>query len=355
MPEALRGRLTEARHESIGRLAAAAAANSVETILVAGDVFDTETPSPATVRQALQAMGAQPKIRWFLIPGNHDSLQAEELWNRVDRERPANVVPLRAPEPVELAPDTILLPTPCPVRRPGRDLTDWMSHAETPTGTIRIGLAHGPIQAFGEEGASDVIAPDRAALSRLDYLALGDWHGQVQINDRTWYSGTPEPDRHKHDKPGQALLVEIDAPGSVPRVSPVATGRFQWKNLALDLVADDDAAERLARTLAALPDRRNILLHLAAHGRVGLAAQAAVAGAAEIAAADFAWMRYDDTGLGLEYATDDLDVIDQAGALRHAADALLHEAEGGDAAAADARIAERALSRLYTYCLEQGS
>ena len=352
MPEALRGRLTEARHQSITRLNDAAAERAVDTILVAGDVFDTETPTTATVRQALQAMGARPQVRWFLMPGNHDSLQAEELWGRVANEAPGNVVLLLRPKPVALAPNVMLLPAPCPVHRPGRDLSEWMSDAKTPPETIRIGLAHGPVQAFGEDGGSDLIAPDRAMLSNLDYLALGDWHGQIKINERTWYSGTPETDRFKHDTPAQALLVEIEAAGSLPQVSPVPTAGFLWKDLNLDLVADEDATERLTHSMQGLHDRRNILLRLASHGRVGLAARAAIANAAGQAEADFAWMNYDDTALGLEHETGDLDAIDQAGALRQAAEALLHEARSGEASAEITRIAERALSRLYAYCQE---
>ena len=354
MPEELRGRLTEARHNSIDRLREVATTNALDTILVAGDIFDTETPSPATVRQALRSMGESSEISWYLIPGNHDSLRAEELWSRVDREHPRNVTLLKEPEqPVALGPDIVLLPTPCVARRPGRDLTEWMTNAEIGEGKIRIGLAHGPIQEFGEDGgASDVIAPDRTTLSGLDYLALGDWHGQVRVNDRTWYSGTPEPDRFKHDAPGQALIVEIDAPGHIPRVTPVETGRFLWRNLALHLLVDEDAAKRLTQSLASMEDRRNILLQLAATGRVGLDAKAAIANTALQINPDFAWMRYDDTALAIEHRPDDLNVIDQAGALRQAADTLLHEAQDSSISSDKARVAERALSRLYAYSQE---
>jgi DNA repair exonuclease SbcCD nuclease subunit len=352
IPEELRGRLTEARHDIIFRLNEVAISEGLDTVLVAGDIFDTETPSPATVRQALQSMGAKPTVRWYLIPGNHDSLQAEELWHRVDRESPDNVILLRETQPVDLGSDAVLLPTPCPTRRPGRDLTDWMSDVDLPEDMIRIGLAHGPIREFGEDGGTDVIAPDRARLSRLDYLALGDWHGQIRVNERTWYSGTPEPDRFKHDTPGQALVVEIEEPRSVPKVTPVQTGRFLWKNLQLDLIVDDDPAERLSQSVASLEDRRNILLELAAIGRVGLEAKAAIADAARDVGPDFALMNYDDTALAIDHRPDDLDVIDRAGALRKAADALLREGQDPTSSNETARIAERALSRLYAFGLE---
>ena len=59
---------------------------------------------------------------------------------------------------------------------------------------------------------------DRAATARLDYLALGDWHGTRRIDARTWYSGTPEPDRFKANEPGNVLQVDIARAGAEPIV-----------------------------------------------------------------------------------------------------------------------------------------
>ena len=208
-PEDLRGRLREARHASIGRLAAAARANGVADILVAGDTFDSQTPSPATLRQALQAMAADPGITWWLLPGNHDSLAAGELWQRIVREAPPNVRPLLSPEAVEMAPGAFLLPAPGTQRRPGRDLTAGMAEVATPAGALRIGLAHGAVQSFSEDGNPALIPPDRAETAGLAFLALGDWHGQLRIGARTWYAGTPEADGFKHAAPPGALVVTL--------------------------------------------------------------------------------------------------------------------------------------------------
>ena len=198
LPEDLRGRLREARHGAIGRLAAAARAHGAADILVAGDTFDSQTPAPATVRQALQAMAADPGLTWWLLPGNHDSLAAADLWERIARDAPPNVRPLRTPEPVAMAPGAVLLPAPCTERRPGRDLTAGMADVATPEGALRIGLAHGAVRDFSEDGNPALIPPDRAETAGLAFLALGDWHGRLAIGDRTWYAGTPEADGFKH-------------------------------------------------------------------------------------------------------------------------------------------------------------
>lgn len=351
LPDDLRGRLREARHGAIGRLAAQAQAHDATTILLAGDTFDTETPTPAILRQALAEMGHHPALTWIVLPGNHDSLQADQLWDAARSAAPPNVILAMEAAVFDLAPGVALLPAPCTTRRPGRDLTDWMTAAATPLGTTRIGLAHGPIQSFSEDAAvGDVIAPNRAALAGLDYLALGDWHGQIGVNDRTFYSGTPEPDRFKHDRPGQALLVTLAGPGAVPEVSPVQTASFAWRNLPLDLLSSEDGVTALNALLPPSAERRQTLLRVTAAGRTRLAGRTGLAGAIEQLAPDFAHLELDASALATDCDSTDLDRIDHAGALRQAADALLAESQDEARSIDDRAVAREALVRLFTYC-----
>src|SRR5690606_25398182 len=157
-----------------------------------GDTFDTETPAPEVRRQALAEMGHHATIRWVILPGNHDSLQAAQLWSALRADLPENVTLALDAQRLDLSPTVVVLPAPCTFRRPGRGRSAWMDSAATGDGTIRIGRAHGAVQSFSEEGNGlDVIAPDRARRAGLSYLALGDWHGGVEIDPRTRYSGTP--------------------------------------------------------------------------------------------------------------------------------------------------------------------
>lgn len=351
MPDELRGRLREARHTVLDRLAAQARTGGVETILLAGDVFDTETPSPAVLRQALGAMAGHGGLRWILLPGNHDSLAAEALWAGLATSRPANVVLATEPTPLRLADDVVLLPAPCTTRRPGRDLTEWMDKAATPSGTARIGLAHGAVQSFSEDGgAGDVIAPDRAGRAGLDYLALGDWHGQMRIGPRSWYSGAPEPDRFKHDAAGCALLVTIAEAGAEPAVEPVETGSFDWRTLTLDCLAGDDPGAHLVALLPAGPVRRQTLLRILASGRTRPPARARLEAELKAIAPEFALLQLEAQELVTECETEDLDQIDRAGALRQAADMLLAESRDDGRALAEREVAREALMRLFSYC-----
>ncbi|MBS7541908.1 metallophosphoesterase family protein [Ancylobacter oerskovii] len=354
--ETLRGRLRDARHTVLGRLAARAREQGAGTILLAGDSFDTETPSPDIRRQALAEMGHHAPLRWVLLPGNHDSLQASQLWSAIRAEAPPNVVFATEPAPVELAPGVVLLPAPCTARRPGRDLTEWMDAAPTPEGTLRLGLAHGAMRDFSEEGVGlDVLAPDRAARAGLAYLALGDWHGAMALDARTRYSGTPEPDRFKHDRPGEALVVSLSAPAAAPEVMPVETASFSWRMLPLHLLSGDDGAERLAGLLPPGPARRQTLARLVATGRASLAGRSALAAAIDHAAPEFALLELDESGLMNDIEAEDLDLIDRAGALREAAEALRAESLDAARPAAERAIARAALARLFSLSQRVGS
>ncbi len=244
--------LAEERFAVVERLAQLATVQAVDAVLVAGDVFDAQTVADRTLFRLFSAMAgfAGP---WLLMPGNHDAALAESVWTRAARlgAIPGNVTVCLAAEPVVLeAATTVVLPAPLTQRNTHADLTDWFDGAETPAGLLRIGLAHGSVTGILAEDidAPNPIAAGRADSARLDYLALGDWHGTRRIDDRTWYAGTPETDRFRANDSGQALLVEIDRAGEVPRVTPVVTGRYRWSSTsaALAVASDVDALiERL--------------------------------------------------------------------------------------------------------------
>ncbi|GGB11979.1 metallophosphoesterase family protein [Allosediminivita pacifica] len=347
----IRGRLMEARHAAIGRLAQAARDHGAHHVLIAGDTFDTATPSPHVLRQALTAMGEDAGVQWWLLPGNHDNLRdAEELWATLARDAPANVHALATPEVRQMAEGVSLLPCPVTHRATGRDLTAEMPGTATPEGDIRLGLAHGGVVDFTEDGAA--IPPDRDRSARLDYLALGDWHGRLTVSDRVHYPGSPEQDRFKHDRRGGCLAVTLGA--GAPEVAEVETGSFLWREAELPLLAEQDADKALRDALPAT-GRRDILLRLRATGWARLPEQVALTRAAEDAAPDFAHFELRSGALGTLYETADLDEIDRGGALRLAANALRDESEDETRAETDRTIARAALARLYAYVKEDSA
>lgn len=341
----VRGRLREARHAVIRRIAQTARDHGATDILVAGDTFHTPTPSHSVVRQALSAMGEDPSVRWWLLPGNHDNLrEAEPLWDMIARDAPSNVQAIVAAGPIILSPDATLLPCPVIWRSTGTDPTDALVAMPSDTGALRIGLAHGGVTDFTDAGAN--IPPDRDVSARLDYLALGDWHGRVQIGPRVQYCGTPEQDRFKHGQRGVCLAVTLDGPGAAPQVKEVEVGHFLWQELALELTPRANTAAALSALLP-VAGRRDLLIRVQATGWAGLPDQVELQRTATRLGPEFAHFDLQTDKLGTQYDIADLDEIDRGGALRLAADTLLAAAEDEAASQADRDVSADALARLY--------
>lgn len=346
----IRGRLMEARHAAIARIAAAARAEGAGHVLVAGDTFDTPTPSQSVVKQALAAMAGDTGIKWWLLPGNHDNLrEAEPIWDAIRHNAPANVHVISAGAPIDLDEGATLLPCPVEWRSAGADLTEALTAMPSDEGALRIALAHGGVVDFNRTGAN--IPPDRDRTARLDYLALGDWHGRVAISARVHYPGSPELDRFKRGGRGLCLSVAIDGPGSAPRVNEIETGTFLWKETDLQLTPHQDACASLELLLPAT-GRRDTLLRIPVTGWACLPDQVALRRMADRVGPEFAYFDLRTGELGTQYETTDLDEIDRGGALRLAADALLADAGSSALADTDRTIAADALSRLYAYVKE---
>ncbi len=337
--------LAEARIAVVERLAALALEHRVDAVLVAGDVFDAQTVSERTLRRLFNALAAYSGP-WLLIPGNHDAALAESVWTRAQRlgAVPPHVHLLLAPE-LRLfeAQGFAVLPAPLAQRHTYNDLTAWFDEADTPAGLLRIGLAHGSVQGLLSEDidSANPIAPERAASARLDYLALGDWHGCKRIDARTWYAGTPEPDRFKDNGSGQALLVEIDAPGAEPRVTQLQVGRFRWQAIAgvLQVASDADALEAQLEGLDA-----HDVVDLRVQGRIDLAGLQRLQAAIGRAEARARHLQADLSALRLEPTDEDIAGLRADGYLGEVMQELREAQAGADPA--QARIAQDALALL---------
>lgn len=299
--------LAEARFDAVARIAALAAERQVDAVLVAGDVFDTQGVSDRTIRRLFAALAAYAGP-WVMIAGNHDAALADSVWSRAAQLGciPPNVrVPPR-PGVVDLAAQNLaVLAAPLTQRHTYDDVTQAFDAMESEPGRIRVGLAHGSVAGRLPDtiDATNPIAPDRASRARLDYLALGDWHGCLSIDERTWYAGTPEQDRFRGNEPGYVLDVRIAAPGATPQVERVATGKYRWSAWTETLSLPTDA-QALAERLATL--RAEDVLRLELQGHVNVPTWEALQRAVDQAAAQARAVLPDFSGLLLE--PDDADL-----------------------------------------------
>lgn len=341
--------LAEARFATVERIARLARDESVDAVLVAGDVFDAQTVTDRTLRRLFNCL-AEFAGPWVLLPGNHDAALAESVWSRALRlgAVPANVHLALAPQVLGFAAlGLAVLPAPLTQRQTHDDLTAWFDAAETAPGLLRIGLAHGSVQGILPEeiDSPNPIAANRAARARLDYLALGDWHGCKEVDARTWYSGTPEQERFKDNGAGQVLRVELDAPGATPRVTPIIVGQHVWQRWQerIDVASDLD---RLIQRLEAAEGKAVLDLQLS--GQIDLVGQQRLLQALSVAEARHRSLRWDLSALRLQPTDEDIASLQVDGYLNEVVTEL-RERQLGD----DGESAREALSILATLLRER--
>ncbi|WP_323752355.1 DNA repair exonuclease [Marinobacter sp.] len=299
--------LVEARFAGIEKLAELANEYQCDAVLVAGDVFDAQTVSDRTIRRVFNATKGFVGP-WVMLPGNHDAALAESVWTRAQRlgAVPDSVHLALEPGVISLESQGLaVLCAPLTQRHTYGDLTEPFSRYETPNGLLRVGLAHGSVQGLLSDDidATNPIAPDRAESSRLDYLALGDWHGTKQVNERTWYSGTHEAERFRNNDAGNALIIEVASPGATPVVTQISTGRYQWQQWRETLAVESDL-EQLLNRLGSLPDASVVDLRL--EGAITLAGEDRLLEALSVAEARFRSIQCDRSALQLEPTEDDI-------------------------------------------------
>jgi len=358
------GVLRAERLDVITRIGSLAVEHQASAVLVAGDIFDVAHVTMETLLKPIERMRQFPSIEWHLIPGNHDPHTLNGPWDRLLRvPLPQNIVVHTTAEPRPIgAGSAWIIPSVLTQRSMVGDPTAGMNSAATPERCLRIGLAHGSVSSFGSTDSStnNLIAIDRAATARLDYLALGDWHGRIRIDERTWYSGTPEPDAFDIGGTGggEVLLVELPTGGANkdirPTVTPLRVNRFLWRTEQALVTSADDVAALESRIRGLDVDLSRILLRLQVEGSLDLAAREEFEQKITIGLGSaLRFLRLEADGLHLKPCTEDLDAIDHLGFVRDAADRLASMA--ADLHNQDRDLAADALQRLYIMHMRQES
>jgi len=265
---AKRARVQQERFDAVRRIGTIVRERQARFVVVAGDLFDSPTPTHATISAALGAI-ADLGVPVFAIAGNHDHAGPDSVWESpfFTRER-ARLAPefhvLNSGDPTVVAlrdggPPLALLPCPLRRRREADDPTAWIRDFDFSRvgDATRIVIAHGSTATFGAggtaqrdddddnaAGSANAIAIERLPLDEIDYIALGDWHGFTAAGPKAWYSGTPEIDRFPKSgqEPGHVACVTAGR-GAEPTVAAILTGRFRW--LTHDVSLDATLGESL--------------------------------------------------------------------------------------------------------------
>jgi len=281
---------SQARFDVLKTIGERIKAHQAEFVLVAGDLFDSITPSNANVSKAFERMGSW-NVPVFIIPGNHDHGGPGSLWENdylvAEQRKLAPLVQVLLEKKPFVHGDVVIYPCPLLRRSDTADLTAWLRdpsvHPAEHTTKTRIILAHGTVQGFGSSADEEEDAPGEANLidvKRLpsgdyDYVALGDWHGTNEVTPKAWYSGTPETDRFPKgadNDPGNILEV-VAGRGIAPQVTKVRTSHLGWVSYEHRFTDDAQVAElekKLLEEVLTKADQTLIKLHFT--GSLGIKA-----------------------------------------------------------------------------------
>jgi DNA repair exonuclease SbcCD nuclease subunit len=344
-------RLTQARLAVLDRIIATAERYEVHAVLCAGDLFDDPVPRRDWWEQLAQRWA---RLSWknrpvFLLPGNHDPLVAESVWNNGSFrdllpdwvhvvDRPGFEFPLSN--------DAVLYAVPCISRAGQRDPTESIPERQPGDERIRIGMVHGSTFDMKDCQVNFPISKDAAVRRGLDYLALGDTHGfryvpPDRLHPPTIYPGAPEPTAFDEIDPGNVAVVLINRQRRA-RIERHRVAYWTWEDRQIgtlreleELAARTDLTDRVLRLRVAmrlsareLERAESLLQDLGGSesrpGRVGL-------------------MTLDRHALELETSRIEEDCAELPDVLRSVVAHLKAEAEKPG----QRRVAQRALHQLY--------
>lgn len=260
--------IRQRRIETVRNLLLTASQESVDFVLIAGDIFENNAVDREVVEQVLNVFEEASRMPIFILPGNHDPLGPDSIYLQRIWNPPSHVRVLTEREPIQLKEfDTILYPCPLQQKRSRSDPTSWIPRQDLKQ--VRVGVAHGTLDIGLAEDLNFPIDPRRTEESNLDYLALGDWHSLFLHRDssgvpRTVYAGTPEATSFDEKDPGHAVIVEINKRKDVG-VTVINCGQLKWEVWKEHIESEGDV-DSLIKKIRNLKNASKLLLTLELEG-----------------------------------------------------------------------------------------
>jgi DNA repair protein SbcD/Mre11 len=225
---------------------------AVDLVLIAGDLFDSNTQPRRSVERVAAELGrlAKASIRTVIIPGTHDVYDGSSIYRSYDLAAMARtsaewIAVLTPEQPNVWLPslDAVVHGRVFSTKRGPKSPLDGFDARTDRRATWRIGMVHGALAIPGKTDTDGIVfSEEEIARTGLDYLALGHWHSAIEGragNVSYAYSGAPEPVAIDQDGAGQVLIVTLDDRGGRHQVSiePKRVGQTRSEKLELDVSA----------------------------------------------------------------------------------------------------------------------
>ena len=260
-PQVAKARREELKNTFL-RLLRFADEEGVAAVLIAGDLFDTPTPSPSLLREITDGIAAC-KAEVFYVTGNHDDgvsfPYAPSNFHRFDR----GVKSYRLGEITVSGADYAYVQD------------DLLQGVKLDENTCNFFLLHGDLRQSFSYGKGKI---NLSALAdkNIDYLALGHIHGDGpsgKIDRRGSYAYVGTLEGHGFDECGQKGFFLLEIGEGIRRTFvPFATRTYHEIEVALDGVASArEIDERVAQKVAQIPSKDGIKVRLKGRLSAGIA------------------------------------------------------------------------------------
>ena len=214
--------------------------NEVDLFIVAGDIFDQPFPSKLNqlfVLEQIKRLIAQ-NIYVAIISGNHDRNELGSVFNhspitqfRDVKFRLFNNEKQEAWLIGELA--TCIVASGC--QRQKSKNSPYQRLVRDERAKFNVGIFHGSADVRNQPDNYPIYLKDLYA-SKFDYIALGDWHNQLDLSREVpiMYSGSPEIVDSDQDKAGYMIVATL-VEGQKAKLESVRVGSRSILAMQIDL------------------------------------------------------------------------------------------------------------------------
>lgn len=210
---------------------------NVDLLLIAGDLFDSNQVSRASLGFALGEIERLGKIQTCLIPGTHDCYDNSSIYRSIDLSSfPPNLHLLVDEENPFIHFEELGITVYGRGNRSNRSKESPLpSLNKNFNSSYNIALAHGSFQIPSKAQEDDFpITLEEIQKGGFHYIALGHWHSfqEVSKNPLAFYSGSPEQLKFGDKDSGNILLVELEREQT--RVEKIKIGELKWEEIELN-------------------------------------------------------------------------------------------------------------------------
>ncbi|MFH1502923.1 MAG: DNA repair exonuclease [Candidatus Eisenbacteria bacterium] len=219
-----------------------AVAEKADCLVIAGDLFDSQSPPASDVRFAFQEcgrFGAETGAAVVILPGSHDHLGPTSVYasyrKEFDRTGGVSVLGLDGRQSVDLERCGLSVRGTPPLSN--RSSTHQLAGLRPdPRFSWNVAVAHGSLTTAPVAPDDHPVSPDEIAAGGWSYVALGHWHSWRDVSvgrTKAIYPGAPEVMAVDQSGAGHVAVVELTPEGT--NVKKVRVGSRAVLDLDVDV------------------------------------------------------------------------------------------------------------------------